>query len=78
MRNNLNKTDMKTNYELIAETGNISVIKDQIRSLELQKIKGLFTEEDEANLIMLRNSLNWYRPIDYFGMMKVFEPNVKT
>ena len=61
-------------YEEIAESGNIELIQKQIDELEKQKqIWGLHPE-DKAILTMLKNSLNWIRPIDLFEVCKCFKP----
>ena len=72
------KTKTMTNKELyltIAESGNEDVIKRSIYSLEKEKrISGFLSKEDEASLIMLKNSLKWVKPFDLFGVFGFTKP----
>ena len=58
-------------YEEIAESGNIELIQKQIDELETLKWRrGKLTDEEEEILTMLKNSLNWIRPISLFNELE--------
>ena len=58
-------------YEEIAENGNKEIIEKYIAQFEEQRMRYGLHHEDKAILTMLKNSLNWIRPISLFNELEV-------
>jgi len=61
-------------YEEIAERGDKEEIDICIYQLEKLNMYGMLTASDMDSLIELKNSLNWYRPVDFFGILDCLKP----
>ena len=57
-------------YEEIAENGNKEIIEKYIAQFEEQRMRYGLHPEDERILTMLKNSLNWIRPISLFNELE--------
>jgi len=63
-------------YEAIAESGNEQVIKSLIMDFELQKIRVGLNLEGQEILTLLKNSINWIRPVNMFEICRNLKPRI--